>query len=106
MENAMAQAVHTQSVNIGDSNSNCANIIGSFNTTFNKSDEDAQIMRWLSPLEPHNRHHGVRNDRFAGVGDWLLRTREWREWREGEGGADKGVLFCSGGPGVGKTYMR
>jgi len=96
----MAQTPHTLSVNIGDSNSNCGNI------TFYKPDEDAQIMRWLSPLEPNNRHHGVRNDRFAGVRNWLLETGEFREWRGGEGGADKAILFCSGNPGVGKTYMR
>ena len=101
----MAQNTHRQVVNIGDGNSNCANITHSFNTTTYKSDEDTQIMRWLSPLEPENRHHSVRTDRFDGIGDWLLDTREWREWRGGEGGADKAVLFCSGNPGVGKTYL-
>ena len=100
----MAQTSHMQSVTFGDGNTNCGNISGSFNTYM--SDEDAQIMRWLSPLEPNKRHQGVRADRFDGVGDWLLETREFREWREGEGGADKAVLFCSGNPGVGKTYLR
>ena len=102
----MAQTTHNRSVNMGDSNSNCANITHSFNTTVYKSDEDAQIMRWLSPLELNNRHQGVRIDRFDGVGDWLLETREFREWRSGDGGADKAVVFCSGNPGVGKTYLR
>ena|SRR5205807_3616820 len=100
----MAQTTHIQSVNIGDGNANCGNLTGIFNVY--KSDEDAQIMRWLSPLEPNNRHQGVRTDRFDGVGDWLLETGEFREWRECEGGADKAVLFCSGNPGVGKTYLR
>ena len=90
----------------GDNNANCGNIKDSFNTTFYKSDEDVQIMRWLSPLEPNKRHQGVRNDRFDGVGDWLLETIQFREWKGGEGGADKAVLFCSGNPGVGKTYLR
>jgi len=63
-------------------------------------------MRWLSPLEPNNGHQSVRIDRFGGVGDWLLGAREFQEWGEGEGGADKAVLFCSGNPGVGKTYLR
>ena len=94
------------SVNIGDGNAHCGNIIGSFNNTFNNSDEDAQIMRWLSPLEPNSRHQDVRTDRFGGVGDWLLEMREVREWRGRENGADKAVLFCSGDPGVGKTYLR
>ena len=99
----MAQITHTESVNIGDGNSHCGNITSSFNTTFYKSDEDAQVMRWLSPLEPSNRHQGVRTSRFGGVGDWVLETSEFRGWR---GGTDKAVLFCSGNPGVGKTYLR
>ena len=100
----MAQTSH--SVSIGDGNTHSGNIIGSFNTTFYKSDEDAHIMRWLSPLEPGNRHQAVRTDRLNGVGDWLLEIREFREWRESKGGADKTVVFCSGNPGVGKTYLR
>jgi len=99
----MAQISH--SVTIGDGNSHTGNIIGSFNTNFYKSDEDGQIMRWLSPLEPRNRHQGVRTDRFDGVGDWLLETGEFREWG-GSGGGVNAVLLCSGNPGVGKTYLR
>ena len=93
------------STNVGDGNVNSGNIIGGV-TNFYSSDEEAQIMRWLSPLEPNNRHQGVRTDRLDGVGDWFLETGEFREWRDGEGGADKAVLFCSGNPGVGKTYLR
>jgi len=63
-------------------------------------------MHWLSPLEPNTRHQGVRTDRFDGAGGWLLDTSEFREWRRGEGGANEAVLFCSGNPGVGKTYLR
>jgi len=100
----MAQTSH--SVSIGHGNSHSGNIIGSFNTTFYGSDEDKQIMHWLSPLEPNDRHQGVRTDRFDGVGDWFLETSEFREWRSSEGGADKAVMFCSGNPGVGKTYLR
>ena len=98
----MAQISH--SVNIGDGNTHSGNITGSFNTY--GSNEDKQIMHWLSPLEPNDRHQGVRTDRFDGVGDWFLETSEFREWRGSEGGADKAVLFCSGNPGVGKTYLR
>ncbi|RPA93269.1 hypothetical protein L873DRAFT_1816278, partial [Choiromyces venosus 120613-1] len=102
----MAEATYTRSITMGDNN-----VIGSFNNTFNQtinmSDEDAQIMRWISPLEPQHRHQGVRNDRFDGVGDWLLETKDFREWRirSSEGGTDEAVLFCFGNPGVGKTYL-
>ena len=102
----MAQATNIQSVNIGDNNADCGNITGSFNHTVYKSEEDAQIMSWLSPLKPNNRHQGVRTDRLGGVGGWLLETSHFQEWMEGEGEADKAVLFCSGNPGVGKTYLR
>jgi len=94
------------SVNMRDGNVNSGNITGSFNTYFSMSDEDALIMRWLSPLEPNNRHQGVRTERLDGVGDWFLGTSEFREWRDSEGGVDKAILFCSGNPGVGKTYLR
>ena len=63
-------------------------------------------MRWLSPLEPNRRHQDVRTDRFGGVGDWLLETSEFRGWGGSEDGPDKAILFCSGNPGVGKTYLR
>ena len=63
-------------------------------------------MHWLSPLELGKRHDSVRTNRFEGVGDWVLETSEFREWMDSDGGADKAVLFCSGNPGVGKTYLR
>jgi len=99
-------------INYGDNNSNYGDTIGSFNKTYNKivqvykPNRDAQIMRWLSRLEPNNRHQSIHTKRFNGIGDWLLGTTKWREWRGYDGGADKGVLFCSGNPGVGKTYLR
>jgi len=102
----MAQTSDSHTVKFGDGNINSGNITDSFNTTVNLSDEDAKILCWLSPLEPDNRHHGVRTNRFEGVGGWLLETSEFRGWRGSEGGADKAVLFCSGNPGVGKTYLR
>ena len=102
----MAQTTSTHRVTFGDGNTHCGNIANSFNTTVYNSDEDAKIMHWLSPLQPENRHHSVRADRFEGVGNWLLETSELWEWRGGEGGADEAVLFCFGDPGVGKTHLR
>jgi len=102
----MTQNTHLLSVNMGDGNTHSGNITGSFNNNFYKSDEHAEIMRWISPLEPKDRHQGVRTERFDGIGDWVLETNEFREWRGGQGEVDRAVLFCSGNPGVGKTYLR
>ena len=94
---------------IGDGNVNCNNVTNSHNSvTVNKviADENPEIMQWLSPLDPSGRHQDVRTDRVDGVGNWLLETDEFREWRSSEGGADNAILFCHGNPGVGKTYLR
>jgi len=52
------------SLNIGDGSARCGNIDNGFNS-FYISDEDAPIMRWLFPLEPNNRHQGVRKERWG-----------------------------------------
>ena len=90
-------------------NTDCFNNINSFNDVINIntviSDEDNQIQGWLSPLKPHQRHQDVRSERLDGVGDWILETSEFRKWSKGEDGSIERVLFCSGGPGVGKTFL-
>ena len=92
--------------NINSFNSN--DTINSFNViNVNTviSNEDNQIREWLSPLKPQQRHQGVRAERLDGVGDWFLETSEFRKWSDGDDGPIERVLFCSGGPGVGKTYL-
>ena len=82
--------------------------INSFNTiNVNTviSDDDNQIGEWLSPLKPHQRHKDVRAERLDDVGDWFLETREFRRWSSGKDESIERVLFCSGGPGVGKTFL-
>jgi len=101
---------HTSYQNtVGNSNTNCNNVTNSHNiVTVNKiiADENPEIMQWLSPLDPRGRHQDVRTDRLDGVGNWLLETNEFREWRTNGAGTDKAVLFCRGNPGVGKTFLR
>ena len=101
----MAHTSYSVSLEMGNENVNSGNFQNCFNTIY-KSDEDAKTMHWLTPIEPGRRHDGVRTERREGVGDWLLARTEFQEWREGEGRADKAALFCSGNPGVGKTYLR
>jgi len=83
--------------------------INSFNSIINFvteiDAEGCQIMKWLSLLEPQQRHQGVRIDRLDGVGNWVLETNEFRKWCDGKDDCVE-PLFCCGDPGVGKTYLR
>ena len=88
-----------------------SNNIGSLNTTninFTVADDRPNILAWLSPLDPKLRHQDVRDRRVENVGEWLLNTEEFRSWYAGSEGGESGnaVLYCYGGPGVGKTYIR
>ena len=89
----------------GCSTTNSSYYVGSGCTI---SDERSQIPAWLSPLEPKLQHREVQERRVDGVGEWLIQTEEFRRWRglSGEGSCDEPVLFCHGGPGVGKTFIR
>ena len=106
----MENTTYRYSILIGNDNENSNNVTNNHNNTFNLNniiaDENPEIMKWLSPLDPRGRHHGVRTDRVDGVGNWLLETNELREWRSTGGGEDKAVVFCYGDPGVGKTFLR
>ena len=86
-----------------------SNNTNSFNVQNNYiADDRSQLLAWLSPLEPRLRHRDIQERRADNVGEWLLQTEEFRSWHDwgGEGEDDKAVLFCYGGPGVGKTFMR
>jgi len=101
----------SQNLRITD-NINSFNYNHVINVNAGRSDEDDQIREWLSPLKPQQRHQDLRADRLDGVGNWLLETSEFRKWSSGGGeslgedGSLERVLFCTGGPGVGKTYLR
>ena len=85
-------------------NNNCFNT----NTNYTVTDDRSEILTWLSPLEPRLRHHDIQTRRVDNVGDWLLRTEQFRSWHSGgdQGESQKATIFCSGNPGVGKTYIR
>ena len=91
-------------------NINSFNALTNYNNIVNinagSEAERDQIIRWLSPLEPQQRHEGVRAGRLDSVGNWVLETNEFRKWRDTEDGCFEQVLFCYGNPGVGKTYLR
>jgi len=102
---AQMSSEHPQfTASIGSFNKNSFNNIVNFNTE--RDPEGRQILQWLSPLEPQQRHQGVRVNRLDGIGNWVLETNEFREWSGAEDGCVEPVLFCDGNPGVGKTYLR
>jgi len=107
------ETLHSRAGENGNSfNHNSFNTI-SFNHVSNVNNlgsayEKAEILEWLSPLEPRIRHESISAHRVEHVGEWLLRTKEYRNWFNGihGGGPNNSTLFCYGDPGVGKTYIR
>ena len=91
---------HINSFNQTNSN----NITSTTNITY--VNKRTKLLSWLSPLQPRLRHNDVRARRQDGIGEWFLRTDEFLRLRDGEGEFDKATLFCSGNPGVGKTFLR
>ena len=90
-------------------NRNVGNVTDSYNNVWNNceiSNEKREILEWLSPMAPRERHQAVSEDRMDGVGNWLLGTSEFEKWHTSEDEAVNPVLFCHGDPGVGKTYLR
>ena len=91
---------------------NFSNNTNSFNVSNNYTftDDRSQLLNWLSPLEPGLRHWDIQERRVNNVGEWLIKTQEFRRWcgLDGESESDKvaPVLFGYGGPGVGKTFIR
>jgi len=89
-------------------NTNSFNVCNTYNnlTYITTVDERAEILSWISPLEPLRRHQDIQKQRLDGVGEWFLRTTEFRTWYNGDEGCADTTLFCSGAPGAGKTFMR
>jgi len=92
-------------------NQNVGNVTNSYKNIWNNceisvSDEKRQILEWLSPMAPRERHQAVREGRVEGVGNWLLRTNEFQKWHTSGDQAAHPLLFRYGDPGVGKTYLR
>ena len=101
-------AYQNPTVNI---NKNVGNVTDSYNNVWNNceisvSDEKRQILEWLSPMAPRERHQAVREGRADGVGNWLLHTSGFEKWRTGASQDVNPILFYYGDPGVGKTYLR
>ena len=91
--------------NYGNNNSNCGNS-NSFNNINIKYNKKQPVLEQLSAQASRERHLNVSDKRVEGVGDWLLCGQEFSMWRASEDQTAKPVLFYSGNPGVGKTFIR
>ena len=51
-------------------------------------------------------HKDVRGPRQDGIREWFLQADEFLTLRDSKAEFGKTTLFCSGNPGLGKTFLR
>ena len=104
----MGPLTHLESNANGKGHINSFNQTNSNNVTTNITyvNKRTKLLNWLSPLQPCIRHNDVRARRQDGIGELFLEADEFLRWRDGKGEFGKATLFCSGNPGVGKTFLR
>ena len=66
-----------------------------------------QVFAWMAAPEEQDRfHQRCKAGRVTGTCDWFFGTKEYESWREfpvSTGG--RGILWCQGKPGIGKTML-
>ncbi|ORY63953.1 uncharacterized protein BCR38DRAFT_474519 [Pseudomassariella vexata] len=65
------------------------------------SEEDGEIMNWLTPIDYGTQQSDVLRRRQQGTGQWLINSYEYQTWLN----TSKQTLFCPGIPGAGKTIL-
>lgn len=60
------------------------------------------LLNWLSDFRYEERHEKRFAQIHPGTADWLLDTDEFLDWFES---VDSSVIWCYGGPGVGKSFL-
>ena len=83
----------------------CSNAFNNYGPGSPTADPD-RAFQWLSLCDPRERHRAIGIDRVAGVSDWLFLTSQFTQWNGSYEETTKPLLFCYGGPGVGKTFFR
>ena len=63
--------------------------------------KETKILDWLSSVEYSLKHRAIYDRRLPGTGQWLLDCGRFGRWLE----HGNPVLWCTGGPGVGKTVL-
>lgn len=60
-----------------------------------------EIIAWLAPSNPWTNHESARRLHERSTGTWLLESRKYQAWKNGQGQC----LWLYGGPGCGKTIL-
>jgi ankyrin repeat protein len=63
----------------------------------------ARILDWISPAQLIQTHDDIRQRRVPGTGQWLLTHEDFESWASTH--TTNRILWCVGGPGVGKTVL-
>src|SRR5216117_3237475 len=67
-----------------------------------KDDEQRRlVIDWLTPIDYSTQQIDFIGRQQKGTGLWLLNSNEFQQWLN----TSRGILFCPGIPGAGKTMM-
>ena len=88
-------------------NTKCFNNDTAWSMNIPMTAERAEILAWLSPIEPRIRHQDIRTRRADNVGEWRMQAAEFQSWCDGaqQEGDGPATLFYCDHPAVGKTYF-
>ncbi|KAM0793863.1 hypothetical protein BDR22DRAFT_877766 [Usnea florida] len=63
--------------------------------------KEKTVLDWLSSISYSHKHSDIRSRRLPGTGQWLLDCKVFQGWLK----LENPVLWCTGGPGVGKSCL-
>ena len=63
----------------------------------------SRLLDYLDALPHYLTHNALANARMPGLGQWLLETPEFIQWKQGN--IPNNTLWLRGVPGAGKTYL-
>lgn len=69
----------------------------------NRTDLEANVLRWLATMAPQKAHFDISSRRADGTGVWVSKTRIFQHWAQPT--STDNILWCSGIPGSGKTFI-
>ncbi|UPK99891.1 hypothetical protein LCI18_010826 [Fusarium solani-melongenae] len=69
-----------------------------------QSDENKEVLAWLSGLSFEDTHRAVLTKRHPNTGQWFLDKDDFKQWRDSQSKTTP-ALWCPGMPGAGKTVI-